>query len=368
MSPLKKSFHYLSFIMFFAAAASPQVRNPLPVPDIPGYKTLKCDFHMHTVFSDGQVWPVARLSEAWRDGLDAIAISDHSGGGRNRAVLKPDLNVPHQLASPLARQLGLLLVPAVEVAQGLTHCNALFIKDANEVDKMELLPALRKLRAQGAFILWNHPGWRRAPVWYPDIDAAHKEGLIDGFEIVNDKETYPETFAWAEEKKLTLFANSDVHATLEEQSPGERRQITLVFVRTSDLQGLREALDSRRTAAWYRDDVWGSEEHLQALWQGAVTMDPLRFAFSAEERSFGLRMRNSSAIPFRVRVKDSPGWLEFGAGEIPPERIVFSPLRIGKEAPAGHHRIDLELEVTNLHVAPGRNLVVRLPLEIGVSR
>ena len=24
-------------------------------PDIPGYKTLLCDFHQHTVFSDGSV-------------------------------------------------------------------------------------------------------------------------------------------------------------------------------------------------------------------------------------------------------------------------------------------------------------------------
>ena len=29
-------------------------------PDIPGYKTLKCDFHTHTVFSDGSVWPDIR--------------------------------------------------------------------------------------------------------------------------------------------------------------------------------------------------------------------------------------------------------------------------------------------------------------------
>jgi len=46
-------------------------------PDIMGYKTLKCDFHMHTVFSDGQVWPTTRVTEAVRQGLDAIAITDH---------------------------------------------------------------------------------------------------------------------------------------------------------------------------------------------------------------------------------------------------------------------------------------------------
>ena len=30
-------------------------RKIVNLPDIPGYVTLKCDFHMHTVFSDGDV-------------------------------------------------------------------------------------------------------------------------------------------------------------------------------------------------------------------------------------------------------------------------------------------------------------------------
>ena len=32
-------------------------RNNIIIPDVKGYKTLKCDFHMHTMFSDGLVWP-----------------------------------------------------------------------------------------------------------------------------------------------------------------------------------------------------------------------------------------------------------------------------------------------------------------------
>lgn len=54
-----------------------QVRNEIQIPDILGFKTLKCDFHMHTVFSDGLVWPTVRVSEAYSQGLDAIAITDH---------------------------------------------------------------------------------------------------------------------------------------------------------------------------------------------------------------------------------------------------------------------------------------------------
>ena len=32
---------------------SPQKRTIISIPDVNGYTVLKCDFHMHTVFSDG---------------------------------------------------------------------------------------------------------------------------------------------------------------------------------------------------------------------------------------------------------------------------------------------------------------------------
>ena len=60
-----------------ASGVLAQVRRELHIPDIMGYKTLKCDFHMHTVFSDGAVWPTVRVDEAWQEGLDALAITDH---------------------------------------------------------------------------------------------------------------------------------------------------------------------------------------------------------------------------------------------------------------------------------------------------
>jgi hypothetical protein len=350
-----------------AATVLAQVRDPLPVPNVGAYRTLKCDFHMHTVFSDGQVWPPARVAEAWRDGLDAIAITDHSGSKRKKEYLKPDLNLPHELARPLAEQLGVLLVPGVEVAQGLSHCNALFIKDANAVDGMELLPALRKLRAQGAYIFWNHPGWRRPAIWYPDIDAAHREKLLDGFEFINETETYPDTLSWAEEKKLALFANSDVHATFEPQDARTRRPVTLVFARTADLAGLREALEARRTAAWFRDDVWGAEEFLRPLWQAAVRIESPRLVLSRPALRSGIRIENSSAIPFRVKVKSAPAWLTLSAGEIPAQRIVFAGVSAAKDAPVGEHQVELALEITSLHVAPGKSLTVSLPLQVQVA-
>ena len=64
---------------FVTPAAFTQVGyvNRIAIPDVAGYVTLKCDFHVHTVFSDGDVWPTFRVQEALADGLDAIALTDH---------------------------------------------------------------------------------------------------------------------------------------------------------------------------------------------------------------------------------------------------------------------------------------------------
>lgn len=59
------------------AQITERTNRVISVPDIPGFITLKCDFHMHTVFSDGHVWPSFRVNEAIRDGLDVISLTEH---------------------------------------------------------------------------------------------------------------------------------------------------------------------------------------------------------------------------------------------------------------------------------------------------
>lgn len=121
---------------------------------------LKCDFHTHTIFSDGRVWPTMRVDEAWKDGLDAIAITDHievrpwkpfvSGG---------DLNSSFDIAKQRADQIGFIVIKGIEItrAKPLGHINALFITDANPIETPEPLDAVNEAYRQGAFIMWNHP-------------------------------------------------------------------------------------------------------------------------------------------------------------------------------------------------------------------
>ena len=352
---------WLSLLRFPCAA---QQRDPLPVPDIPGYKTLKCDFHMHTVFSDGEVWPTTRVNEAWRDGLDAIAITDHAGYNPNKADVKVDLTRPHTLAVPLAAQRGIILVPAVEVMKGDTHYNILFVTDQNAFMGLDLPVALREGRKQGGFIFWNHPGWKQTAAWFPDIAALYDEKLMDGVELVNGRTVYPQAFPWIEEKRLTILSNSDIHAPIPPGSTEQRRPLTLVFARTPDLAGIREALFARRTAAWMGGDVWGNEEQLRGLWEGAVLVESPALTYGPNLRQLTLRLRNRSAIRFQLRLREAPAWLAAGGAELLPEGAAGITVRLNKEAPVGEQSVELQLEVTNLHIAPGRNLSVRLPLRI----
>lgn len=41
------------------------------------YNVYIAGLHTHTIYSDGQVYPVYRVREAWRYGLDILAITDH---------------------------------------------------------------------------------------------------------------------------------------------------------------------------------------------------------------------------------------------------------------------------------------------------
>ena len=55
----------------------PSYRTEIILPQVKGYNIYKGDFHVHTIYSDGEVTPRERVREAWYDGLDIIALTDH---------------------------------------------------------------------------------------------------------------------------------------------------------------------------------------------------------------------------------------------------------------------------------------------------
>jgi len=369
----------LAFVVVAVArSAETPERDPLPVPDLPGFRTLKADFHLHTVFSDGEVWPTVPVWEAWRDGLDVISLTDHVEYRPHASDVSLDLQRAYEVARPVADQLGIVLVAGVEITRpvpgaaatipvGSAHFNALFVTDPKALDVPRLLDALRAARAQGAFVFWNHPGFMGTlePFWHAHVDEAYREGLFGGMELVNGKDFYPTAYPWTVEKDLTILCNSDAHRPIPARSVGGPRAITLVFARTMDADGVREALLTRRTAAWLGDDVWGAEDHLRGLWRGAVELKPHVLSAKRGERLI-VQARNSSAIPFRLRPRSGPSWLRLEAATLAERATGLIHLSIANDAATGTHQAVLEVEVSNLHVGPGRELLVTIPVEVTV--
>ena len=165
-------------------------RSEITFPDVPGFITLKCDLHTHTVFSDGLVWPTVRIEEAWREGLDAIAISDHIEylPHTNDMIIKHGRS--YQLTTNLATSLDILVVPAAEITRKEPpgHWNALFVTNIDALVQTNYFDVVSNGFIQGAFIFWNHPGWKQPDwksVWYKEQETVYKRGHLAGIEIVN---------------------------------------------------------------------------------------------------------------------------------------------------------------------------------------
>jgi hypothetical protein len=113
-------------------------------------------------------------------------------------------------------------------------------------------------------------------------------------------------------------------------------------------------------------EVWGDESLLKMLWQGAVKVGETEPRLKPGGPPVGIPLRNNSAIPFHLRIGKGPDWLLGARADVllPGQKEITGGLRAADSAPLGTQEIELDLEITNFHVAPGKNLTVRLPLSV----
>ena len=296
---MKKISLLLLFLSLIMLPAFSQKAKNISIPDIPGYKTLKGDFHMHTVFSDGLVWPTVRIDEAVNEGLDVIAITDHIEYRPHLSDVPSDHNRSYDIEKPYADKKNIILVKGTEITRAMPpgHFNALFINDAAAIAKDDFKEAVKEAKRQGGFIIWNHPGWKAQQPdttrWFDLHTWLYENGLMNGIEICNDKEYYPIVFDWALKKKLTIFANSDIHGPIgtEYDLVNSHRPVTLVFAKERTIEAIKDALIAGQTAAFTENMVRGSEEWLKSLFSACVTI-------SREGKK--IELVNQSGIDFDV--------------------------------------------------------------------
>ncbi len=363
--PLIRILLLFSLILLFDIALA-QSRKIINIPNLPGYLTLKCDFHMHTVFSDGTVWPTVRVAEAWEEGLDAISITDHIEYQPHSVNINGDHNSSFEIAEPISKEKKIILIQAAEITRSMPpgHLNALFIKNANLLDREEVNDAIKEAREQGAFIFWNHPGWKAqqpdTTLWWDEHTELLKNDMLHGIEIYNG-EFYPEALDWAIDKKLTMFCNSDAHGPIKLNN--NHRPMTLVFAKSRTSGGIREALFNRRTVAYYDNILVGEADYLDQLFFTSLEFEnsPLKLE---NEASKTVSVKNKSDIDYELELVQ-PG-VGFDAPEtitIPAHRIVLMEFTGNSDEVKLMKNLNVYYKVKNLVVENQENLIVTFSIQ-----
>ena len=312
-------------------------RKEIVLPQVNGYNVYKADLHTHSVFSDGQVNSTFRVNEAWLDGLDIMAVTEHieyrsfedmmvrytknyhkgkyEKAVNNRIDKKPvegaeflvDLNFAVRESQSAAKNKGLLIIPGTEITRNGTtvgHFNALFTTDNNLIYNVDPVQAVRNAKAQGALVMHNHPGWRKTSLEYTETEKTlYEEGLIDGVEVMNFHEFYPGIVDRAREKGLFIAANTDVHgATAHDHGlSGFNRPMTLIFAKEKTLESVREALEAKRTLAYGFGAVCGEEQLLKDFFAASVKVTVNRIG----TQNVYLTVTNMSSITYVLKRGDS---------------------------------------------------------------
>ena len=346
-----------------AAFAFGQSRREINFPDIMGYKTLKCDLHMHTVFSDGSVWPPVRVDEAWSEGLDVISITDHIEYQPHKDDVPTNHGRSYEIAVSRAKERNILLIRGAEFTRETPpgHFNAIFLDDVKPLAVENLIDGIKIANEQNAFVFWNHPGWKpEHKGWFDTHTTLYENKLMHGIEVVNGDSYYPEAHEWCLEKNLTMMGNTDIHqpATLLETSPDNHRSMTLVFARERSIEAVKEALVEGRTTVWFKDQLIGRKKYLDAIFKESVEIGK---PYNKYKETIWVEIKNNSDIDINLEKAGTQG----------PDKLTLAAnattiLKTGIDTKANEapEQIELSYIARNFLIAPDKGLPVTLTIRL----
>ncbi|MDH5609268.1 MAG: Sb-PDE family phosphodiesterase [Cyclobacteriaceae bacterium] len=352
---------WLPFLAF-----SQDTSRKIEFPDVDGYLTLVTDLHIHTVFSDGSVWPDIRVQEALFDGVDAIALTEHLEYQPHRAdIPHPDRNRSYELALEYAKNKELIVIRGAEITRSMPpgHSNAIFIKDANKLLIDDPLEVFREAKRQGAFVFWNHPHW---PAQQKDgiatLSDLHKqliaENLLDGIEVVNEGTYSDEALQIAQSDKLAIMGTSDIHGLIDwmfDVPTGGHRPVTLVLARERTEASIREALLAGRTIAWFKNNLIGNEANLAPLLRASIRVTSAIYQDNTDVLQ--VTVQNVSDARFILHNKSEYTLHEStDVVELAPQSSVVLWVKTKKRL----NKADLPFEVLNALTAPGTHPKISL--------
>ncbi len=370
MKKLATPFFLLFTLHLLAQTHTHPHGRAIQFPDVPGFRTLTCDFHIHTVFSDGSVWPDIRVQEAVRDSLDAISLTEHlEYQPRKEDIPHPDRNRAYQLAEQYARPYGLVVVPGSEITRDMPpgHANAIFITDANKLLLNDPVEAYREARRQGAFTFWNHPNWvAQQKDGIATLSDMHRQliadDLLHGIEVVNELTYSDEALQIALDNNLTIMATSDIHGLVDwtfHVHEGGHRPVTLVFAEDKTAEAIKAALFARRTVAWHNNTLAGRPEHLIPLIRSSISIAGADY--QGPSSVVNVLLKNESDALF-ILANRSNFTFHHDAGIVMlrPHQTFKIEVKTREQL----ERFDLVFEVLNAVTAPGQHPAVTWTVEV----
>ena len=376
-------------------------------PDTKNYKTIVADLHTHSVFSDGHVWPNIRVEEALRDGLDALAITEHlEYQPHYQDIPHKDRNRSYEEAKAAASGKKIIIISGSEITRDMPpgHINAVFIKDANKLFNIDLpkndkekeilsekiremqwgadeetkkhyilanmWPAEKAVEAanqQGAFLFWNHPDWyRQAPDGIARLQLMHKKmidkGYLHGIEVVNGNGYSAEAFQIAIDNNLAVIGTSDVHDLIDwDYKPyaGGHRPVTLVFARSKNANSIKQALEERRTVVWFKNRLIGLKENLIPLINSSLSTGSA--TYSDETTIARFTIKNSSDVTFLLKnLSDYSFNNSDDLVEIPAQGTKYVQVKTLEKVGV----LNIGFEVLNALVGPNENAKINLKIRI----
>jgi len=330
------------------------------IPNLDEYLILRCDFHMHTIYSDGKVSPAIRVEEAFFEGLDAIAFTDHiERKTRNKNYRSVSLNgvLEEAIASDYSDKIIVIKGAEISLSMPPGHFNAIFLTDPDRLFNVNYIDSFQEAKSQGAFIFWNHPGWEtqqpHTTLWWPEHTELFDLGLMNGIEIANFNEYYPEAHQWALDKNLTIIGNSDAHLSIDNYTDIYHRTSTFVFAHERTAESIHEALNERRTAVYFQNYIIGEEIYLKEIFEKSVSINIVK-----KRTEITITFINNSDLAFQLKKDEHDPRISYLRNRTPlpytisPQSRQSFKVRIEESITGG----DVNFIIENLLIAPNTGM------------
>lgn len=333
---------------------------------------ISSDLHIHTVFSDGVVWPTLRVDEALRDSIDLISLTEHIEYQSHLSdIPHKNRNRSFQIAGGYVKNQPLAVVHGTEITKPMPpgHFNAIFINDANrffDVDKkpLEFSNAIKEANKQGAFVFWNHPHWEaNRSDGIAKLDPIHKEiinkGLLHGIEVVNFDTFSEEALQIALENELTIMGTSDVHILIEwdfiNKKESYHRPLTFIITKNKSIESIKKALFNGDTFVWYRDLIIGKSKNLNQVIEN--NLEIISKGYNYRDRKVEIlevELKNKSVAPIKLNyIGEYTFHNDYKYIDLSPKssKTIYIKTKEVKSS------INLKFEITNYIVGPKTNLI-----------